>query len=142
MIDLVLRILRSNFSLPFWVILWIYLFLVPANLSGLFLLNYESGFWVAVLGAGAIAINVVILFLNGGFSKVLAISHLLLWIPLQIILFYRYFLVPDLSSFEQNYILIILFINGISIALDIYDTKEWVKGNRDVAGFPGEPVRF
>lgn len=142
MIDLVLRILRSNFSLPLWVILWIYLFLVPANLSGLLLLNYESGFWVAVLGAGAIAINVVILFLNGGFSKVLAISHLLLWIPLQIILFYRYFLVPNLSSFEQNYILIILAINGISIAFDIYDTKEWVKGNRDVVGFPGEPVRF
>ena len=142
MIDQILRILKSNFSLPVWVIVWIYLFLVPANFSGLFLLEYESGFWVALLGGGAILINIVIVFLNGGFSKALAISHLILWIPLQIILLYRFFYTPELNAFEQNYILVILVINGISIGFDIYDTKEWLKGNRDVAGFPGEPVRF
>ncbi len=89
MIKLFLRILKSNFALPVWVIVWIYGFLVPANFSGLLFLEYESGIWVAILGAGAIVINVGILFLNGGFSKVLAISHLVLWIPLQFILLYR-----------------------------------------------------
>ncbi len=54
----------------------------------------------------------------------------------------RNFSTPDLSAFEHNYILIILIINGISIAFDINDTVERLKGNRDVAGFPGEPVRF
>ena len=142
MVDLILRILKSTFSLPVWVIVWVFLFLIPANLSGLFLLNYESGFWVALLGAGAIAINLVLMFLNGGFSKVFAIPHLILWIPLQIILLWRYLSVQELSVFEQNYILVVMIINGISIVFDIYDTREWLNGNRDVAGFPGEPVKF
>lgn len=142
MVDWILRILKSTFSLPVWVIVWIFLFLIPANFSGLFLLNYDAGFWVALLGAGAIAINSIILLLNGGFSKVLAVPHLLLWIPLQAILLWRYFTVPDLSSFEATYILIIVIINGISIVFDFYDTWEWMKGNRDVAGFPGEPVKL
>ncbi|MEM7214593.1 MAG: hypothetical protein AAF423_03545 [Pseudomonadota bacterium] len=142
MINVILRILKSSFSMPVWVQIWIYIFLIPANFSGLLLLQYESGFWISVLGAGAIAINMVILFLNGGFSKVLAIPHLIFWIPLQIILLYRYFAVPDLSDFEQNYIMIVLVINGISIVFDIYDTKEWINGNRDVVGFPGEPVKL
>ncbi|MEO0328602.1 MAG: hypothetical protein AAF217_08395 [Pseudomonadota bacterium] len=142
MVDLILRILKSTIALPVWVILWIFLFLIPANFSGFFLLNYETGFWVALLGAGAIFFNTFILFLNGGFSKVLAIPHLILWIPLQIILTLRYFKAPDLSNFEQTYILIVLIINGISILFDIYDTREWMRGNRDVAGFPGEKVRF
>ncbi|MEM9279524.1 MAG: hypothetical protein AAGA76_13200 [Pseudomonadota bacterium] len=142
MINLVIRILKSSFSMPVWVQIWIYFFLIPANFSGLFLLHYVSGFWIAVLGAGAIFINMGILFLNGGFSKVLAIPHLLFWIPLQIILLFRYLLAPDLSDFEQTYILVVMIINGISIVLDIYDTKEWLNGNRDVAGFPGEPVKL
>ena len=142
MIDLFFRIIKSNFSLPVWVIIWIYVFLVPANFSGLFLTDLESGFWIALLGAGAIFINIVILFINGGFSKVLAISHLILWIPLEVILLSRYFTAPDLSTFEQSYILVVTVINAISIAFEVYDTKEWLNGNRDVVGFPGEPVKL
>ena len=130
------------FSLPIWVVIWMVAFLIPVNLSGIFLLDYGSGFWVALLGAGAIFVNAGILLLNGGFSKVLAIPHLVLWSPLQAILLYRYFALPNLSDFEQNYILVVLAINGISIVFDIYDTKEWMNGNRDVAGFPGESVRL
>lgn len=142
MIEHILRILKSNFSLPLWVIAWMYFFLVPANLSGFFLLSYESGFWIALLGGGAILINIVIIFINGGFSKVLALSHLVLWIPLEFLLIFRLLVTPDLSAFEQNYILIVATINAVSIAFDFYDTKEWYEGNRDVAGFPGEPVKL
>ena len=142
MVKLILRILKSTFSMPVWVIVWVFLFLIPANLSGLFMLDYASGFWVSLLGAGAIAVNMVLLLINGGFSKVFAIPHLVLWIPLEIILAYRYFMVPGLDPFEETYILIVLVINAISIAFDINDTREWINGDRDVIGFPGEPVRF
>ncbi|MEM9331552.1 MAG: hypothetical protein AAGA53_09515 [Pseudomonadota bacterium] len=142
MVNLFIRIVKSSFSMPIWVQIWIYCVLIPANFSGLFLLQYTSGFWIAVLGAGAICINMLILLLNGGFSKVLAIPHLVLWIPLECILLYRYFVVPDLSAFEYLYILIVVIINGVSIIFDVYDTKEWFYGNRDVVGFPGEPVKL
>lgn len=136
----IIRIFKSAFSLPIWVQIWMFVFLIPVNMSGLFLLNYQAGFWVAVLGAGALAINTVILFLNRGFSKVLAIPHLVMWGPLQVILLARYFGAPDLNSFEQTYILVVLMVNGISLAFDVFDTLEWKRGARDVAGFPGEPV--
>jgi len=142
MISTLARIFKSLFAMPVWVIVWMLGFLIPANLSGLFLLDYVSGFWVALLGATAIAINAVIVFANGGFSKVLAIPHLVFWAPLQVILLYRYFTVPDMSNFEQNYILVVLIINGVSLVFDIFDTKEWLRGNRDVVGLEGEPVKF
>jgi len=142
MISTLARIFKSLFAMPVWVIVWMLGFLIPANLSGLFLLDYVSGFWVALLGATAIAINAVIVFANGGFSKVLAIPHLVFWAPLQVILLYRYFTVPDMSNFEQNYILVVLIINGVSLVFDIFDTKEWLRGSRDVVGLEGEPVKF
>ncbi len=142
MIQTIIRIFKSAFSLPIWVQIWMFLFLIPVNMSGLFLLDVVAGFWVAILGASALAINTCILFLNRGFSKVLAIPHLILWGPLQVILTIRYFTVPSLSEFEQSYILVVLIVNGISLVFDVYDTLEWKRGNRDVAGFPGEPVKL
>ncbi len=136
------RIFKSLFSMPVWVIVWMCLVLIPVNLSGFFFLGFESGIWVALLGAGALGVNTIILFLNGGFSKVLAIPHLVLWGPLQLILLYRYVAAPDVSSTEQAYVLVVLIVNGISLAFDVFDTIEWKRGNRDVVGFPGEPVKL
>ena len=142
MIDWIIRIIKSCFALPKWVFIWVFFILVPANFSGIFLLQYETGFWVMLLGAGGILPNIVLLFINGGMSKVLAISHLIFWIPLHFVLFYLLLNRPDMNGFEQNYLLLILAINTISLAFDFYDTNEWRKGNRDVVGFEGEPVRI
>lgn len=89
MIETIFRIAKSAFSLPVWVQLWMFLILIPVNMSGFFMLHTTSGIWVAILGAGALAINAVILFLNRGFSTALAIPHLVLWVPLQVILAHR-----------------------------------------------------
>ncbi len=128
------------FSLPVWVVIWMLFVLIPVNLSGYFLLHYDTGFWVAVLGGTAILLNTVIIFANGGFSKVLAIPHLALWLPLEIILLQRLFGETGLSGFEQGYLLTVLAVNGISLLFDFYDTAEWYGGNRAVAGYKGEPV--
>ena len=132
------RILRSTGALPLWVIVWIILFLIPANMSGYFLLQYETGFWVAALGGTALLINTVILLLNGGMSKVLAIPHLIFWLPLQVILAHRFFYVSGLETFEVRYLMAMLIINGISLGFDFYDTREWWNGNRKITGFENE----
>ena len=142
MLAWITRIIKSCFALPMWVFIWVFFILVPANFSGLFLTHYETGFWVAVLGAVGVLVNIPILFLNGGMSKVLAIPHLIFWISLHIILVNRLFGPTEMGGFEKNYLIIILVINTISLIFDINDANEWRKGNRDVVGFEGEPVRL
>ncbi|MEO1142961.1 MAG: hypothetical protein AAFW66_11560, partial [Pseudomonadota bacterium] len=77
-----------------------------------------------------------------GMSKVLAIPHLIFWIPLHVILVNRLFGPTEMVDFEMNYLIIILAINTISLIFDINDANEWRRGNRDVVGFEGEPVRL
>lgn len=135
------RIFRSHFSLPGWVIAWMWLFLIPANLSGFFFLETSSGRWIALLGGGALIINGLLVLLNGGFSRVLAIPHLLLWGLLEIVLLYR-IMVDALAPTELRLILIVLAINGISLVFDLFDTRRWYLGERDVIGYEGMPVRI
>ena len=33
-------------------------------------------------------------------------------------------------------------VNGISLFFDYYDFFEWQRGNRAVAGYPGDPARL
>lgn len=80
-------------------------------------------------------INTIIVFINGGMSKALAIPHVVFWLPLELILLVRWMTIPDLSDFENTYILLILIINGISLLFDLYDTRQWWNGNRTIVGF-------
>ncbi|WP_421856106.1 hypothetical protein [Oricola sp.] len=135
------RILKSYFSLPVWVIIWIGLFLVPANFSGYWFMDTASGWWIAVLGATGIIVNLPIVWLNGGLSKVLCIPHILFWTPLVVILGYRLLAVP-MNATEFTLALAVFAVNGMSLAFDYYDFFEWRRGNRAVAGYPDDPVRF
>ncbi len=135
------RIVRSYFSLPVWVIVWISLFLVPANFAAFAFLDTISGLWIALLGAGAIIINLPLVWLNGGFSKVLCIPHVLFWTPLVAFLGYR-LASADLGTGEFMLTLMAFIINGISLFFDYYDLKQWRNGNRQVAGFEADAVRF
>ena len=93
-------------------------FLIPANLSGLFFLDTPTGVWITVLGAGALAVNTVFVLVNGGFSRVLALPHVLLWGPLQIILAVRLVSVPA-GGTEWWLALTVFVINGISLVFDV-----------------------
>lgn len=135
------RIIKSYFSLPVWVIIWISLFLIPANFAGFLFLETISGFWIALLGAGAIILNLGFVWINGGFSKVLCVPHVLLWTPLVGLLGYR---LSSAEMSEPEYWLTIaaFLINGTSLFFDFYDLKQWRNGHRQVAGYEAEPVRF
>lgn len=135
------RIIKSYFSLPIWVIIWISVFLVPANFAGFLFLETVSGFWIALLGAGAIILNLGFVWANGGFSKVLCIPHVLFWTPLVVLLLYR--LVNVETAAPEHWLTAAVFlINGTSLFFDFYDLKQWRNGNRQVAGYEAEPVRF
>ncbi|MEM9107084.1 MAG: hypothetical protein AAGC96_15630 [Pseudomonadota bacterium] len=141
MVTLVTRILRSLFSLPAWVIIWMLVLLIPANLAGLFMLDTVSGLWITLLGAGGLMVNLIPLVLNRGFSRVLAIPHLLFWLPLELILLMR-ILTAEMGAAEWWLTVVVLVINGISLGFDIVDTRRWLQGERDVFGFEGEPVKI
>jgi hypothetical protein len=141
MIAHVTRIVRSYFSLPVWVIAWIGLFLVPVNMAGFWFLDTASGRWIAVLGATGILLNLPLVWLNGGLSKVLCITHIVFWTPLVLVLGYRLVTVP-LTGSEFHLAVAALAVNGISLLFDYYDFFDWRRGNRAVAGFPDDPVRF
>ena len=135
------QIIKSFFALPIWVIAWIAIFLVPANFASFLFLHTQTGVWVALLGAGAILINLVIVWINGGFSRVLAIPHVLLWIPLQIILIKQ---IPGLeaASMEHTLCMAVLIINGISLLFDFTDCWRWYRGERNIVGFKDHKVRL
>ena len=137
MIKLLARIFRSLIAIPIWVLIWMFLFLIPANLSGFFMLDTVSGLWIALLGGGALAINTILVLINGGFSRVLALPHLALWLPLEIILIYRYAF-AEMAEGEAWLTLMVLIINGISLAFDFLDTLRWYRGDRGVFGFEHE----
>lgn len=135
------RIVKSYFSLPVWVIVWMSAFLIPVNFAGFWFIDTTTGFWIALLGAGAILINIVLVLINGGLSKVLAIPHVVCWVPLEIILLRL--VITDESAGSAWWLAVsVLVINGISLGFDFYDTREWWRGDRKIAGFEGEPVRF
>lgn len=116
-------------------------FLVPANFAGFWYLDTPTGFWVAILGAGAIVLNAVPIWLNGGMSKVLALPHLAFWTPLVFYLGLRLWS-GELSGSEWWLAFIVFVTNGISLGFDLFDTREWWNGKRQVAGYENEPVRW
>ncbi|MCR9136908.1 MAG: hypothetical protein NXI27_12985 [Alphaproteobacteria bacterium] len=100
-----------------------------------------SGRWIALLGGGALLINGVLVLVNGGFSRVLAIPHLIFWGLLEIMLLYR-IVGEGLAPAELRLVLIVLAINGISLIFDLLDARRWYLGERDVIGYEGMPVRI
>lgn len=141
MVAHVTRIVRSYFSLPLWVIVWISLFLVPVNIAGFWFLDTASGRWIAGLGAAGLICNLPLVWLNGGMSKVLCIPHIVFWTPLVLVLGYRFATVP-LAGAEFGLALAAFAVNGFSLLFDYSDFFDWRGGNRAVAGFPDDPVRF
>ncbi len=121
----VLDIWNSYRALPIWVQIWVGLILVPANLASVFFLSAPNGIWIALLAVGGMAPNAVFMVVERGFSRIMAISHLILWTPLLVLLW------PQLGA---PYATLLFAINAISLVFDVKDTWEWMGGKRDVAG--------
>lgn len=130
----VVDIWHSFRALPGWVQAWVALVLVPVNAVSLAFLDRIEGPLVAALALGAILLNGVPLLVERGFSKAMAIPHVLLWTPL-VAGIAAYAVRGDLppGGFGR-YLVLLGAVNAVSLAFDFRDARAWLRGDRAVAG--------
>lgn len=131
------KIWRSYRSLPRWVQAWVGFVLIPVNVLPFFLLDTWSGRAGATAALLVVATNVPIMWFAGGMSRAMSLPHLLAWIPLEIALAVRISgaagsLPP--STAEMALAIVLLSINGVSLAFDALDSWRWLRGQRDIPG--------
>lgn len=118
-------------ALPTWVQIWVAFLLMPINMASLYFIYEPGGMWVAFLANIAMMMNIPVMFYDRGFSKLMAIPHLVPWTILVILIaFYR----PEASGIYNTYLTILLVANSISLLFDYPDSIVWLRGNRAVAG--------
>jgi hypothetical protein len=131
------QIWHSYRALPAWVQLWVGFILIPANALPFFLLDSWSGRAGAVAALFVMATNLPIMWAACGMSRAMSLPHLLAWIPLEIALALRVFGAAGslpLSTAEMALAIVLLIVNGISLAFDTIDSWRWLQGRRHVPG--------
>ncbi|SHK74834.1 hypothetical protein SAMN05444414_10123 [Roseovarius marisflavi] len=129
---MILDIWQSYRRLPIWVQLWVALILVPVNAASLVFLGAPMGAWVAVMAVGAMLLNGVIMLVERGFSKMMALPHVLIWTPLVVLILWL-LAKGDLAPGYARYLMVLLAVDLFSLALDYADTVKWLKGERHIA---------
>jgi hypothetical protein len=138
-----LQIWKSFQALPRWVQVWVALILVPANAVPFALLDTWSGRIAAAAALVVVATNLPIMWIERGMSRLMSVPHLLIWGPLQVGLLLRWTerVGPlPLVDGERALIMLLVVVNGISLAFDALDSWRWFRGERDVPG-QGPEVR-
>ncbi len=120
-------------ALPLWVQLWVFGILVPVNMAALFFLGEVGGWIVAILAVGGMLPNVVLILVQRGFSKAMALSHVLLWGPLLIIIAQLLLNGPIIGGGYLIYLWILFGVDLFSLGFDVIDSFKWYRGDRDIA---------
>ncbi|EPG3324513.1 hypothetical protein L4H84_002601 [Pseudomonas aeruginosa] len=118
--------------LPLWVQIWMALVLVPVNLLSFLVLEFQAAQMVALAAVLALGSNMLLLYWYEGFSRAMALPHLVFWGPLQILLLMRVLQTPAPDAGEVMFIGLVLLVNGISLIFDLLDTWRWWQGERQV----------
>lgn len=129
--NLIKDIFASLGRMPVWVIIWMFVILVPANIATLLFLGEPYSLAIAALGIAGFASNLVLLFTEKGFGNILAIPHLIFWIPLVFLIAYVVYF--SNAALPENYALFLhalFLINAFSIFFDIRDAWRWKQGAR------------
>jgi len=130
---LIFDIWASYRSLPGWVQVWVAAILVPVNMAAVFFVAGPAGWIVALLAVGGMVPNMVLMVVERGWSRGMALSHVVLWTPLVVII--AVWLLPDLivQGGYRGYLWVLLGVNLISLAFDFVDSVKWWRGDRDIA---------
>lgn len=133
--QLIADILASFLRLPLWVQVWVGLILVPVNLLSLQFIGSEGGLMIAGLAIGGIALNLPVMIVQRGFSKLMALPHILCWTPLLVWLIAASVNTGPLllSEKEQLLLLALIAVNLVSLIFDFRDMQLWLKGERSIA---------
>lgn len=128
--NILLHIWASFRAMPGWVQIWVMFLLVPINMASLFFLGEPMGIWIAVLANIGMMMNIPVMFHDRGFSKMMALPHIVPWtILVGILLFAR----PEASGGYGFYLWILLGANTFSLVFDYPDAVKWLRGDRAIA---------
>ncbi|MGK8236343.1 hypothetical protein ACLGGT_19565 [Roseovarius sp. MS2] len=125
------QIWQSYRRLPLWVQLWVALILVPVNAASLFFVTQPAGAWLALMAVGAMLCNGLLMLIERGFSKVMALPHILIWTPMLGLILWL--LTQDITPTYRNYLVILLAVDVFSLILDVIDSRKWLSGDRKIA---------
>lgn len=127
--SVLLDIWYSFRALPLWVQVWVGLILVPVNLITVVLITEPCCWIIPVLAIGGMIPNAVLMFVERGFSKAMALSHIVLWVPLLVLLAYEI----KTNWIFANYLMVLFAVDFISVCFDLKDSRDWFKGDRGIA---------
>ena len=128
---MLLDIWRSFRAMPLWVQIWVAFVLAPANLATLTFLDQPGAALVAILAIGGMLPNMPIIFYERGFSKLMALPHIVVWTPLCVVIFAQ--LSGGASGAYASFLIALLVIDLISLGFDYPDFVKWLRGDRAVA---------
>ncbi len=129
---MILAIWRSFRALPTWVQFWVAVILVPVNMIAAIFYTAPGGLLIAVLAIGAMALNGVIMLIERGFSKAMALPHVLIWTPMVVLIVWK-LQSGAVDGIYAQYLWLLLVVDLVSLGLDFKDTRDWFRGNKSVA---------
>lgn len=112
---------------------WMMLVLAPANFLTLTLVNGPLGLIIPLLSMLGFMPNLVIAWVQNGFSAAMALPHLLFWTPQVWILGAYFTRTPANAGFEHIAYALVFVVNTISLLFDIRETTKWFGGQKSVA---------
>ncbi len=125
------QIWTSFRSLPGWVQIWVAFVLVPVNMASLYFYQEPGGILITFLANIGMMLNMPVIVMDRGFSKAMALPHLIPWtILVGILVFNR----PESVDNYSIYLWVLLVIDVVSLAFDYPDAIKWIKGDRKPAG--------
>ncbi|MEF2548756.1 hypothetical protein VQ045_16480 [Aurantimonas sp. E1-2-R+4] len=105
--------------------------LAPINMVSLFFLSEPMGVWIALLANIAMLLNLPVILYDRGFSKLMALPHLIPWTLLILLLIFAR---PQAVGVYDAYLWVLLATNVVSLVFDYPDAIKWLKGDRKAAG--------
>jgi len=128
---LIADIWHSFRSLPGWVQIWVALILMPVNMASAAFIHEPAGLWIALLANGAMVLNLPVMVRERGFSKFMAVPHLIPWTLLVVLIA---IIQPPLEGPFGIYLWTLFAVDLVSLIFDYPDAVKWFRGERDVAG--------
>ncbi len=127
---------RGAGQLPTWVKVWVLGVLIPINVLPFGFLDTQVGRAAAAASLLVIVSNTTILLAQRGVTRLMALPHLIAWIPLISWLGARLLFDTTLNGSAAGLALALVIVNGISLIFDTIDYVHWLCGQRDVIGRP------
>lgn len=128
---MVLDIWHSFRRMPLWVQIWVAVFLLPVNLMTVVFWQQPAGLWLIILAIGGMLPNLYLLAVERGFSKAMALSHIVLWPALLVLCLWLLSL--DMGGMYRFFLIVLLLTDSISLAFDFPDAVKWWGGDRAIA---------